>query len=809
MQNLFNDLKNKYLELLKPAQQNLGNITNNAVVSLGRSPVGQGLVNTQKFIESPKSFQLPQVPNAVNQAIQTKTPLGSIQPIQMVRDIANVPFSYAANTLSDIGQNIGRTIGGRPIAQYQNVKSPATRLGMNVGSAFNPSQTQRFNIQNTPQQIIGNVAGTIEGPLSVYGGEKILGLGKGAAEQAIKQTFLNTVKQSSITGGKITGLYSLLDGLAQGRNDTLTNQLLNGVKQGTIGTVAGTVFGGAMGAGGYAWGKVFNTTLTAVKKVNKSISDKEAVKLVGQYWRNKLGQFAGVAKKPVEWAGMTKYPEGIKITTWQDRVDQELGISGINPQSGFIKPSEFVPKPSSGRESGKIGDMRNKLLEEAKKYPRVEDFVNKYAKNGNEDKLYGIWKNSVKPNNLREEALRYFNDVNGKKWGLRNFIEDYSPAVREARTGKIAGGNVGDFNPITKKITIAKGMTKGESREVIGHETRHSIGNKLSEWLMTLPPSEYNKIARTVDKLPMVTGSSYDKRVFLKDNDELSQALLEHFTYEKTIFDKALPEVSQEIQRYFKLRKEARSVGDLGNFYNQVISGGGVNKGVSSLGKMEQTGQKLLQQVDLATTGIKQPIQSLEKQISVGGGQSGIPTMPSSSPIVDPVQKIINALKQAKSLEQKQASIYAKIKSQQSGAIAGVGKNIPGEQGYFAQLGQLKGEMPKVQFDSLRKQIQQSEIDSLFNTVEQSILTPFEKVTAKSGLAKLLGAEGGSVPVKSELKLLNEVFPPEFMQAVLEKRPSLRLVEHEGEVIRPLTAEEQAIIANGGVIAGVIGLDSN
>jgi|WetSurMetagenome_2_1015567.scaffolds.fasta_scaffold11757_3 hypothetical protein len=43
--------------------------------------------------------------------------------------------------------------------------------------------------------------------------------------------------------------------------------------------------------------------------------------------------------------------------------------------------------------------------------------------------------------------------------------------------------------------------------------------------------------------------------------------------------------------------------------------------------------------------------------------------------------------------------------------------------------------------------------------------------------------------------------------SALEKRPKLRLVEHEGEVVRELSPEEQSVIASGGVIPGVIGLD--
>lgn len=40
----------------------------------------------------------------------------------------------------------------------------------------------------------------------------------------------------------------------------------------------------------------------------------------------------------------------------------------------------------------------------------------------------------------------------------------------------------------------------------------------------------------------------------------------------------------------------------------------------------------------------------------------------------------------------------------------------------------------------------------------------------------------------------------------LEKRPTFRISEHEGEVIRPLTPEENDIIEKGGRIAGIVGL---
>ena len=193
----------------------------------------------------------------------------------------------------------------------------------------------------------------------------------------------------------------------------------------------------------------------------------------------------------------------------------------------------------------------------------------------------------------------------------------------------------------------------------------------------------------------------------------------------------------------------------------------------------------LTQQAVKAKNIVGQTTPKVEQPITGGGGQQGNLGGLSSGDIIpptDPIQKIITALKQSKPLERQQSQIYAKIRSQQAGAIAGVGQNVPGEAGFHAQLSKLKGGMPKVEFESIRKQIKQPDIDSLFNKVEQSnILTPFEKISAKSGLAKLLGAEGGSVPVKSELSLLNEVFPPDFIQAVLNKRPLMSKLFAIGE----------------------------
>lgn len=136
------------------------------------------------------------------------------------------------------------------------------------------------------------------------------------------------------------------------------------------------------------------------------------------------------------------------------------------------------------------------------------------------------------------------------------------------------------------------------------------------------------------------------------------------------------------------------------------------------------------------------------------------------------IDKVTQALKDAKPIRSQQEQIYTTERAKRAGEAIAAGEKVsPGEEKFYKQLGQLKGEFPKVDFEGIRNNVSQTDIDNLFHAVQAAPhLDFFEKVSAQTGLGKLFGKFGGQVPTEGELKLLNEIFPKEFIASMLEKR---------------------------------------
>lgn len=138
------------------------------------------------------------------------------------------------------------------------------------------------------------------------------------------------------------------------------------------------------------------------------------------------------------------------------------------------------------------------------------------------------------------------------------------------------------------------------------------------------------------------------------------------------------------------------------------------------------------------------------------------------TPISPRVQRITEAIKAAKPLRAEQEALVTRERGKRLAELLETREKIGGEAGFKAELGALKGQLPKVRFEPIRSQFDQSDIDGLFNDVNSSpVLGTWEPIEAKSGLLKLFE---GSVPTNSELDLLRKVFGRQFAEAALSKR---------------------------------------
>lgn len=163
----------------------------------------------------------------------------------------------------------------------------------------------------------------------------------------------------------------------------------------------------------------------------------------------------------------------------------------------------------------------------------------------------------------------------------------------------------------------------------------------------------------------------------------------------------------------------------------------------------------------------KSPIQPQQGSTGISGQSQG----QSPEGAIDPVQKIISALKEAKPIRESQEALYSQERGRRIAKSVGVGQKTAGEKGFYAEKSALKGELPKVEYESLRPKLEQVDIDSLFDKVKTSTaLDDFQKITARDGLVKLLGEAGGGIPTEKELEFLNKVFGSEFTKTVMDKR---------------------------------------
>lgn len=300
------NLKNLGEELKKKLQQTkVGQYftpESNGGNNFWSSPVSQVGVKAQRFFESP---------NITNPFPTIQSNSTDKLPTQIGKAIANIPSSFGNSVigkgffapLADISENIGRTLGGRDLIPYNQARSGATRLGYQIGGAYQPTNnTDRF------KQTLGNLGDALMPIVDAY-------VPKGVKGVSSVRGFKNAVGEGIKTGTKFGAGAGLLSGLSENRNTTNNGEYLARLFGTTVGGgVMGAGLGGLTGAGSHLITK--NTTYTPE---------------VEGILRNKLGQFKA-GDKPVK-------PTKMSPSQWEFQLKFNKKV-GRNPYTP-VYPSDL------------------------------------------------------------------------------------------------------------------------------------------------------------------------------------------------------------------------------------------------------------------------------------------------------------------------------------------------------------------------------------------------------------------------------------------------------------------------------------
>lgn len=159
-----------------------------------------------------------------------------------------------------------------------------------------------------------------------------------------------------------------------------------------------------------------------------------------------------------------------------------------------------------------------------------------------------------------------------------------------------------------------------------------------------------------------------------------------------------------------------------------------------------------------------------------GGDDGGTPppgkgdgTPPESG---DVVAKLSRALKAAVPLRKKQEEGYSRARGRKFSDMAQVRQHTDGVEGFYSELGALRGELPKQDFSAIMENFTQADLDQLFNMVKDNPrLGMLDSLTARKGLMKMME---GRVPTDNEIDLLSRVFPKSMIDDLMSARPMMK-----------------------------------
>lgn len=147
------------------------------------------------------------------------------------------------------------------------------------------------------------------------------------------------------------------------------------------------------------------------------------------------------------------------------------------------------------------------------------------------------------------------------------------------------------------------------------------------------------------------------------------------------------------------------------------------------------------------------------------------------------VKRILEALKAARPVREQQEAGYTAERIRRIRQAVELERGKAGLEQHYARLAALKGAYKQVDFESIAKALSQEDVNDLVKIIfAHPSLEFFDKPNAVIALQKLLGEEGGEVPQRNELELLEIVFGTEFVEALTALRPKIS----EGRILGAL-----------------------
>ena len=390
----------------------------------------------QNFIESPKrTYDL--IPE-IKVDMGAKTPTANM--VQGATNFAlNLPINMAKyigsnviDTATDAGANIGRTITGRPLMGYEQVKSPVTRLGYQAAQGLLKLKAPTDTKLNA-KEVIGNLGEEANVLLDASTGNFAKNLAQNAVKEGSKRVMLNAIKKGAIEGGTMGGLMGFTQGLGDNRktknNLEYARNVLTTLGQGAL---AGSAFGGATGGASALWTKLN----TRVKKVNPKLTEQEAKAATNDFIRNELGQFIGRGKKQVEDATewiIAKDKNPLRNPYLTEAQKRELRRSLLLPedgnyQGGYIKLDE--PIVGTGKTQGLPKSTVDPI--ESPKVMNITQYTESVGAGDNFGDILAA--NDPNSNRYGEAARRKLNDrIYSKQDKYYSAREDYRRLVKEGK----------------------------------------------------------------------------------------------------------------------------------------------------------------------------------------------------------------------------------------------------------------------------------------------------------------------------------------------------------------------------------------